>query len=322
MINSVEEYLSQLKDELSGCDPATIQNALADSEEHLQTALESNPDLQSVIEEYGTPVELAASYRELDGGVCPPVGPVTAGYKAARISRTRTYSVIWIIVGAIVALVSCGLLVAGGGILWADSALTDDNGYFMSDTLHMTTGSYAIISEPAEIELGISRAFDLGILGAFKGEIENNKPNGTIFVGVAREEDLASYLENVPREKITDLRIERAEWDHESIPGETQPAPPTMQTFWAQSAYGPDTQSFDWEPETGTWVFVIMNEDGSAGIDVNTKIGAAVPWLFGAGIVLLIVGFLLLAAGSVVIILAMLKFRKAGATEDQLTMKA
>ena len=41
MINSIEEYLRQLKKEMSGCDRATIQDALSDSEEYLRNALES-----------------------------------------------------------------------------------------------------------------------------------------------------------------------------------------------------------------------------------------------------------------------------------------
>ena len=38
MIKSVEEYLDQLKNELNGSDAATIQDALADAEEHRQRA--------------------------------------------------------------------------------------------------------------------------------------------------------------------------------------------------------------------------------------------------------------------------------------------
>ena len=76
MINSIEEYLSQLKKELSGSDPATIQDALSDAEEYLRTALNGAAEaesgvseaevLQSVIDKYGTPEEVAAAYREIE----------------------------------------------------------------------------------------------------------------------------------------------------------------------------------------------------------------------------------------------------------------
>ena len=39
MIKSIDEYLDSLKNSLKGCDSATIQDALADAEEYLRTAI-------------------------------------------------------------------------------------------------------------------------------------------------------------------------------------------------------------------------------------------------------------------------------------------
>ena len=39
MINSIAEYLHQLRHELAGCDPATVLDALSDTEDHLNTAV-------------------------------------------------------------------------------------------------------------------------------------------------------------------------------------------------------------------------------------------------------------------------------------------
>ena len=61
MINSIEEYLDLLKKEMKSCDPATVQDAIADAEEHLRLALQSTSDsdkenaLAKIIEAYGTP---------------------------------------------------------------------------------------------------------------------------------------------------------------------------------------------------------------------------------------------------------------------------
>jgi uncharacterized membrane protein len=80
MIQSVQQYLSLLKKELSGCDRATIQDALSDTEEHLSMALISTmsdgniPEsdaLARVIEEYGTPEEVAKAYREIENRMVP-----------------------------------------------------------------------------------------------------------------------------------------------------------------------------------------------------------------------------------------------------------
>jgi len=76
MVKSVEEYLELLKVELKGSDTATIQDALADAEEHLRVALanlkQEQPQvaeedaLGQVIEQYGSAEETAAAYREVE----------------------------------------------------------------------------------------------------------------------------------------------------------------------------------------------------------------------------------------------------------------
>lgn len=76
MIKSVEEYLDLLRTELTDSDAATIQDALADAEEHLRAALanlrEKQPELSEeealdqVIEQYGSPEETASAYKEVE----------------------------------------------------------------------------------------------------------------------------------------------------------------------------------------------------------------------------------------------------------------
>ena len=81
MIKSVEEYLDALKSELKGSDAATVQDALADAEEHLRAALaglrEKQPEiseqaaLSQIIEQYGSPSETASAYAEVERRTVP-----------------------------------------------------------------------------------------------------------------------------------------------------------------------------------------------------------------------------------------------------------
>jgi uncharacterized membrane protein len=81
MIKKVTEYLDQLNKELAGRDPAIIQDALSDAEEHFSTALEeaieSTPGaseedvLPPLIEKYGTPREIADAYLEIESRYLP-----------------------------------------------------------------------------------------------------------------------------------------------------------------------------------------------------------------------------------------------------------
>jgi hypothetical protein len=86
MNNGIETYLVRLKQALAGCDPATVQDALSDAEEHLRTALDqavrSQPDLprdeveRNIIAEYGTPEEIAAAYQTIEARLAPPLAPL------------------------------------------------------------------------------------------------------------------------------------------------------------------------------------------------------------------------------------------------------
>jgi len=81
MIKSIEEYLDQLKTELQGSDLATVQDALADAEEHLRNALanlkQGQPEisdeeaLDQVVEQYGDPSETASAYMEVERRTVP-----------------------------------------------------------------------------------------------------------------------------------------------------------------------------------------------------------------------------------------------------------
>jgi hypothetical protein len=85
MINRVEDYLAELRKELSGCDPATIRDAEADTEEHLRNALEkarqAEPaateanSLQTIIKKYGLPEEVGAAYRDVEKRAQPYLAP-------------------------------------------------------------------------------------------------------------------------------------------------------------------------------------------------------------------------------------------------------
>lgn len=72
---SIREYLDQLRQELAGADPAMIQDALYDAEEHLRAELAEHPEadeatvLAKVATSYGAPSEVAEIYRVKEGEV-------------------------------------------------------------------------------------------------------------------------------------------------------------------------------------------------------------------------------------------------------------
>ncbi len=85
MPRTINEYLDQLRAALRGADPALIQDALYDAEEHLRAELYERPGrdeaamLEHVVESYGAPDEVAEIYRDqeikIQRAIRPPPPP-------------------------------------------------------------------------------------------------------------------------------------------------------------------------------------------------------------------------------------------------------
>lgn len=97
MTKSIEAYLDALKFELKDSDAATVQDALADAEEHLRAALaslrEKQPQvseeeaLSQVIEQYGSPEETASAYKEVERRTVPALARETSTRQSSAIRR-------------------------------------------------------------------------------------------------------------------------------------------------------------------------------------------------------------------------------------------
>jgi uncharacterized membrane protein len=83
---TVAAYLAQLRRALKGAPAGLIADALADCEDHLNSEIAQNPDLQetqilaAVVETYGTPEEIAEEYRDMEHTISTPFPqPETSG---------------------------------------------------------------------------------------------------------------------------------------------------------------------------------------------------------------------------------------------------
>ncbi len=94
----VQTYLDDLKTALKGADKATVQDALADAEEHLRTALESekaekedlieNDALQAIIKDYGEAEEIAQAYLSWERDLPPALAATPAARRVAAANGT------------------------------------------------------------------------------------------------------------------------------------------------------------------------------------------------------------------------------------------
>lgn len=208
------------------------------------------------------------------------------------------------IVGAVL------LMLAGGGVLWANAAMTDGEGFLHSGTTRLESDTHAMVTQPAEIEWDAGCwgpwCYDSGDFVTFKIEGENEDPSKGIFIGVAAEDEVRGYLDDVTYDEIVEWSpgAHTEDIDYRRHPGDSVPVDPTTQDFWEASAYGTGAQNLIWEPEEGDWVLVIMNQDASEGVAVSGTVGAKVPWLFQIGVGLLVAGAIILVLGIVMMLFA------------------
>ncbi len=214
-----------------------------------------------------------------------------------------TGKILLLIFGSLAVIGGLVLVGVGGAALWANGALTDDEGYYNTETFSIEKDSYAVISEPAIIHSSWW-IWDFSDLAKFKVQGLNNDPSKNVFMGLGEEGDVGDYLTDIEHDEVIDLEINPLRLEYRNRPGTSTPAPPTTQTFWAESTHGSGTQTLELELETGRWVLVLMNDDGSASVDLSVVLGVKLPWLFGTGVGFVAGGAVLLVAGIVMVVLA------------------
>jgi len=220
--------------------------------------------------------------------------------------------IVLLVFGIIILLVSLVPLLAGGGLMWVEKALRDSEGFYTTPVIQLEKDSYAIVTEPANIDLGgdwewISwgRRWDPTDFLTLKIEGSSSNPSTQIFLAMAEVSDLETYLQDVKYDEVTDFRIRRPSLEYTDHPGTSRPEAPTTQTFWTASAYGEGTQTLEWGIEEGTYSLVLMNDDGSQGLDLAVSIGVKVPPVVGwIGVAILVVGLVLLGVAVLMLYLA------------------
>jgi hypothetical protein len=181
--------------------------------------------------------------------------------------------------GGVAAVLAIGFTAAGALLLWGDSK-TDDQGYLSTGNERYAASTYALASDNLDVDLdGAGWIMDRDELGNVRLAVES-RDGKPVFVGIARTSDVSDYLRDTSYTSVTDVDyspFHASYRDHEHS-GDRRPALPADQDFWAASAHGSGTQTATWDLADGDWSIVVMNADGSRG--VNTDISAAAKVTF------------------------------------------
>src|SRR5690349_3312894 len=182
-----------------------------------------------------------------------------------------------IVAGAVAGLIGFALLAGGGALLWGDAKKGDD-GYLSSAKHRFAASSYAIVSGDMDINNDAPKWLVRDHLGKLRVKATSDKP---VFVGVAPTRDVNAYLSQTAHASVEHLDFWPFSVSYDHHPGHAHPLPPADQRFWAASAHGNGTQTLSWKVRHGNWSVVVMNADGSRGVDAQVSAAANLPILSG-----------------------------------------
>ncbi len=218
---------------------------------------------------------------------------------------TKTTRVLLGVTSGLLLTFAAAMFVAFIALAWLPGTHRNGDGFVTSDAVTLATDGYAITSTDIDIRSVPDEWLPSNIIGTFRLEAESSD-GSRLFLGVAPSAEVDDFLADVSHRVVDRL----GPWQPVEViehQGNAAADIPGSADFWRASTQGKGFLSLDWEPEWGEWTLVVMNADGSSGVDVSTSIGVNTPWL-PAGLV--ITGMLALISGAVGLVLAALALRR------------
>jgi hypothetical protein len=121
-------------------------------------------------------------------------------------------------------------------------------------------------------------------------DVHARQPRDRVFVGIGRSVDVADYLRRSTYTRIDSVRLP---WkvDATVVRGSRSPqAPPTGLDLWLDSRSGHRTASITSTLPDAPVAVVVMNADGSSGVDVTADLAVAERGMFVGGLAVAFAG--------------------------------
>jgi predicted RND superfamily exporter protein len=184
----------------------------------------------------------------------------------------RVFAVVF---GALGVLVGAALVF---GAVWLLLEDRDDDGFYATEAHTFDRPSHAIVSGDFDQLTEVPSWFADVVTDPLDVRIEGSSAGGEpLFVGIAATDDVDRYLSGVAYDEVKGLDIDRrsiSSVEYAGREGTGTPTAPGDQDFWEVSTEGVGLQSVQWSLERGNWTAVVMNADGSAGVNADLAFGA------------------------------------------------
>ncbi|MET3812016.1 DUF4389 domain-containing protein [Arthrobacter sp. UYEF3] len=215
----------------------------------------------------------------------------------------RPGRIVMLVLGTLAALLGLGLLAGAGFTGWANYQQRD-GGFVTTPSERYTVDSYALTSPRLNVMVDAGPSGVDTVAMAASVSLQGSAADSAqkIFIGIAPQADVATYLNDVKHSELTEVRFSPFRAQYRDVTGTKTPARPTDQNFWTASATGAGTQELKWDLRSGNWAVVIMNADATGPVSVDLRGGARSDLLWPVFLGLLIGGIVLLVAGVPLIV--------------------
>jgi hypothetical protein len=213
-----------------------------------------------------------------------PTHPRTASSPAPKIAA--------IVAGTLATL--AGVVVAALGALVL--GVFGSDGTVTSGSHSFSTSQAALVAPVDDVE-GISDLSDLVGDPRVRVTATATGSDRELFVGIGPAAQVDRYLADAPIDEVTDFEIDPFTLERRPRGGSSQPAAPADQGFWEAQASGTGRASMEWKASDGDHRLVLMNADGSRGVEAEGSVGLDMPhvdrlawFLIGGGLLIVLAG--------------------------------
>ena len=224
--------------------------------------------------------------------------PPSAAAARRRHPVQLVLGVVVIVVGLLTAAAAIGLLAVFG-----------TSSELRTGQQEIGTNSAAVVSDVARVQdtrgvVAVTRSPSLRLSAA------PGPASASVFIGIGRAADVDRYLAGVAVDEVTDLNLDPFDLTVQRQGGRAAAAPPGDQTFWVAAADSPTSAELTWPIQGGDYRLVVMNSDGSPGVDTRTQVRLSLPHAFPIAVSVLAGGVVVALAGTGVVAHALVGGRR------------
>ncbi len=199
--------------------------------------------------------------------------------------------------------------IIGGAVVLSLNAQTDAEGYAISPVYHVRSSASAFVLWLAPLRTGTFGWLGEDNIGQAKWIVQSADSGKEVFAGWAQSTNVGEYVTHFSYETAAQewTWYAHAYYAKIEVPSTqvinqgTPTRPPSAESFWISQATTSSQETIYWDPtweqSAGMKTIVLVNADGSSGVNADLQLGFKVPILAWLPYLLIPLGLVFLFGG-------------------------